>query len=546
MGETIRNAVQLALGGFLSLASAARGADAATPTAPAVEGAYQLGRGEARSGRTIDALLAAYRIGARVVLARDVRRPPSAPGVDAEHAGRLRRAGLRLHRRAVGGRASPATPTSWPRTGRVRQRYLERLAARTCSTARRADAVDAAAERADWEPPTTLTAVIVPGGAGRARCSAALDPRTLQAADDVPELDGGHALLLVPDAARPPPRRRCCARSRGTEARRRARRVRGWRCGASLRPRAARARALGIEGRSTPRTTWPRWCSTPTPTRRADLRARVLAPLADLRPGDRREAHRDAALLAAAPGPPRRRRRRALRARADRALPHGPAARAVRRPARRPGDRARRDAGAASLRGCRRPDARGRRSSTASEARARVARRPPATQVATTWSAKSRSRSACSRSESPASGSASSSTRSAGCPTATVPQPSVEAASASRAVSACSGCHGSRSSPERCTAAAIASHGSSGETGASRAERHVDAVVEHPAQREAALGAARPEPLGDVAVVEQVGRLHAGADAELGHPAYVVARGQLHVLDRRRGRRSRRRRRAPR
>ena len=68
---------------------------------------------------------------------------------------------------------------------------------------------------------------------------------------------------------------------------------------------------------------------------------RLLAPLADLRPGDRREAHRDAAGLAAAPGPARRGRGRAVRAPADGALPDGPAARAVRRPARRPRDGAR-------------------------------------------------------------------------------------------------------------------------------------------------------------------------------------------------------------
>ncbi|MEQ4522717.1 MAG: hypothetical protein ABN473_08100, partial [Nocardioides kribbensis] len=66
MGENIRTAVQLALGGFLSLASGRRGVDPRTPAAPSVEGAYQLGRGEARSGRSTDALLAAYRIGARV------------------------------------------------------------------------------------------------------------------------------------------------------------------------------------------------------------------------------------------------------------------------------------------------------------------------------------------------------------------------------------------------------------------------------------------------------------------------------------------------
>jgi hypothetical protein len=39
MGETIRNAVQMALGGFLSLASGRRGSDPRTPAAPAVEGA---------------------------------------------------------------------------------------------------------------------------------------------------------------------------------------------------------------------------------------------------------------------------------------------------------------------------------------------------------------------------------------------------------------------------------------------------------------------------------------------------------------------------
>src|SRR4029079_107983 len=49
-GETIRNAVQLALGGFLTLASRGRTQDLRTPTAPAVEGSYQLRRREARHG----------------------------------------------------------------------------------------------------------------------------------------------------------------------------------------------------------------------------------------------------------------------------------------------------------------------------------------------------------------------------------------------------------------------------------------------------------------------------------------------------------------
>ena len=102
MGETIRTAVQLALGGFISLAGRAPEGRAQTPTAPAVDGAYQLGRGEARSGRSVDALLSAYRIGARVSW-REMSSTAVRTGRGRRDAGQLRRAGLRLHRRALGG-----------------------------------------------------------------------------------------------------------------------------------------------------------------------------------------------------------------------------------------------------------------------------------------------------------------------------------------------------------------------------------------------------------------------------------------------------------
>ena len=89
MGQA--QAVQLALGGFLTMASRH---DVGAPHAAAIEGAYQLGRGEARSGRTMEALLAAYRIGARVSW-RDMSKVVVANGVEVEHLP-LRRAGLRL------------------------------------------------------------------------------------------------------------------------------------------------------------------------------------------------------------------------------------------------------------------------------------------------------------------------------------------------------------------------------------------------------------------------------------------------------------------
>ena len=79
MGEVIRNAVQLALGGFLTLATRQ---DDSVPRAPAIEGAYQLGRGEARSGRTVEALLAAYRVGARTSW-RDMADAAVDAGIDA-------------------------------------------------------------------------------------------------------------------------------------------------------------------------------------------------------------------------------------------------------------------------------------------------------------------------------------------------------------------------------------------------------------------------------------------------------------------------------
>ncbi|HVI35255.1 MAG TPA: hypothetical protein VM684_03405, partial [Gaiellales bacterium] len=60
MGATIRRAVRTALGHYLDLASGnATGGDAG-------DAAYELGRGEVRDGRSMDALLSAYRVGARV------------------------------------------------------------------------------------------------------------------------------------------------------------------------------------------------------------------------------------------------------------------------------------------------------------------------------------------------------------------------------------------------------------------------------------------------------------------------------------------------
>lgn len=274
MGENIRNAVQLALGGFLALASGRRGVDPGTPTAPAVEGAYQLGRGEARSGRTTDALLAAYRIGARVAW-RDMSTTAVHAGVDADTLvgfAELVFAYIdELSAASVAGHTDELATT-----GRVRQRLLERVAHHLLTGAP-PEAVLAAAERAGWEQPKTLTAVIVPESQVRP-VLAAVAPGTLQASDP-PGLDEG-VLLLVPDAHahRRPALLRSLA-GRGSLAGP----ARPWLDVRASYDRALRARDAGLE-LDTEAHLVALVLDADT-SARDDLRAQLLAPLDGLRPG---------------------------------------------------------------------------------------------------------------------------------------------------------------------------------------------------------------------------------------------------------------------
>ena len=192
MGETIRNAVELALGGFISLAARTGRGFAQTPTAPAVDGAYQLGRGEARSGRSVDALLSAYRIGAKVAW-REMSAAAVRNSVDAETLARFAELVFayidELSASSVAGHNDELATT-----GRVRHRLLERLAAHLLDDST-PEAAETAAERADWSPPKTLTAVIVPESQVRTVFNA-IAGETLQSTEDIE----GSVLLLVPNA----------------------------------------------------------------------------------------------------------------------------------------------------------------------------------------------------------------------------------------------------------------------------------------------------------------------------------------------------------
>ena len=290
MGQTIGNAVQIALGGFLSLAGGKAGTDSRTPTAPAVEGAYQLGRGEARSGRTTDALLAAYRIGARVSWRRMSGSAVEA-GLDADTLAGFAELVFayidELSAASVAGHTDEAATT-----GRVRQRLLEKLAQHLLTGSGEGTVV-AAAERADWEPPTTLTAVIVPESQVRP-VLAALSPHTLQAVDP-PELD--EAVLLVPDAHG---HRRAALLRIVDERDGVTGPPRPW-----LRARASYDRALRARVAELPGDTDRHLVDLvlgADPDALADLRATGAGPARRRPARDGRQAGRDPAGLAAAPG----------------------------------------------------------------------------------------------------------------------------------------------------------------------------------------------------------------------------------------------------
>jgi hypothetical protein len=275
MGETIRQVVQLALGGFLTLLTRQ---DPNSPKPPALEGAYQIGRGEARSGRSMEALLAAFRIGARVcwhglsTIAVD-------NGIGAGQLGQF--AELVFHYIDQLSEASAAGHADeLESSGRVRQRNLDRLARALLSGAA-PDEVVAAADRADWPAPGALTAVLVPESQAGHTVSL-LDPMTLHSGDDVRDLPPAYSVLLVPTTGTSAARRSLVRTLRDTDA------VVGssvtWLDVRGSYARARRCLQLGLSGFVDSDEHLAELLLHADPAARDDLRTRVLAPLADLRP----------------------------------------------------------------------------------------------------------------------------------------------------------------------------------------------------------------------------------------------------------------------
>lgn len=198
MGQNIENAVQASLGAFLRLAT--RGGDSATDPAvvAALDGAYELGRGEARDGRSIDALLAAFRVGARVAW-RELSATAVAAGLPAQVVARFAELTFayidELSASSVAGHSDELATA-----GRVRQRHLD-LLGRQLLAGEDPETLRASAETAAWPPPEMLTAVLVPA-AQMSRTATVLNPTSLQLTEGLPGLDPPESwgVALVPEA----------------------------------------------------------------------------------------------------------------------------------------------------------------------------------------------------------------------------------------------------------------------------------------------------------------------------------------------------------
>ena len=265
MGQTIANAVHLALDGFLNLAPTE-----AAPTPPAVAGAFQLGRGEARSGRTTEALLAAYRIGARTAWER-------LSGIAVDHGmgpkALAEFAGMTFAYIDVLSDASAAGHAEEQATaGRARRRYLEQLARLLVDVAS-TEAIESAAEAAEWPMPTTLTAIITPL-AQAGTVLAGLPAATLTLAEAPGAADA--LLLWVPDARRTLLKRAAAGPGAVIGP------TRPWREAGASFDRAARAWQNSLLGDTDDHLVTLLLRSDPGAL--ADLRAQMLAPLSSLRP----------------------------------------------------------------------------------------------------------------------------------------------------------------------------------------------------------------------------------------------------------------------
>lgn len=192
----VEHAVHESLTGFIELTRGGADPDASPSIQRLLDFSHGLGQAEARVGRSPEVLLAAFRVGARTVwrewsaIAVAQQVPHDVLAVFAElifaYLDRMSAAG-------VAGNTAEQT-----KLGIARQRHREQLARLLVTGGSDGDLLHAA-ERADWRPPTTLTAVAVPRGQETAITMIA-DPRALEVPEDaVTASTRTVTVILVPD-----------------------------------------------------------------------------------------------------------------------------------------------------------------------------------------------------------------------------------------------------------------------------------------------------------------------------------------------------------
>lgn len=279
MGQNIENAVRASLRAFLRLVTR-RDAESDASLSGALDGAYELGRGEARSGRSIDALLSAYRVGAREAW-RELSATAVGAGLPAQTIARFAEMVFayidELSASSVAGHADEQATA-----GRVRQRYLDLLIRRLLN-GESMEALRAAAERAAWTVPETLTAVLLAPSQIRG-LTTVLTAEALQATDELPGLDPdeGWAVVLAADVDGT---RRGALLSALSGRRAVVGPSRPWHLAQISFQRAVRARGLAGDGVLDTDEHLVEVVLGADPEAVADLRRRALAPLQGVRGG---------------------------------------------------------------------------------------------------------------------------------------------------------------------------------------------------------------------------------------------------------------------
>lgn len=190
-GDTLRANIEAAVAMALAAFLDTLGDDGDTTSATAMRtGAYRLGQGEAETGRSSDALLTAYRVGAREAWThfaeRAVAQGESAASIASLAAGTFAFID-ELSVESLAGHTAAMTA----RTRELARRRDQLAAAFVAGD--QPDTLEHLAERAHWSPPRTLTALALTGDAPAAVASAVGEKALWSRTPD------GSPLVLVPD-----------------------------------------------------------------------------------------------------------------------------------------------------------------------------------------------------------------------------------------------------------------------------------------------------------------------------------------------------------